>query len=98
MVRESDLLAGLDFKSVINKFTTYQYVPFFLVVLTLASTFFYGFGLTALIPVFISVLTTTILDLLINHFTFKTWDFPYSALISGLFIGGLLAQNLASHF
>ena len=67
----------------------------FLVILTLVSAFFYGFGITALIPVLISVLTTTILDLIINYFEFKSWEFPYSAFISGMFIGGLLTQNLA---
>ena len=67
---------------------------FFLAVLALASAFFYGFGAAALIPVLISVLTTTILDFLINYFKFKTWEFPYGAFISGLFIGGLLTQNL----
>src|SRR3989344_1580217 len=66
----------------------------FLVVLTLVSAFFYGFGALALIPVLIAVLTATILDLLINYFKFKTIEFPYSAFISGLFIGGLLTQNL----
>ena len=55
---------------------------------------FYDFGIKALLPVFIAVLTTTILDLLINYLRFKTLEFPYSAFISGLFIGGLLTQNL----
>ena len=67
----------------------------FLVILILASIFFHGFGVESLIPVLISVLTATILDFVIGYFRFKTIEFPYSALISGLFIGGLLAQNLA---
>jgi len=70
-------------------------MSFFLAVLTLASVFFYNFGITSLIPVLISVLTATILDSLINYFRFKTWEIPYSALISGIFIGGLLTQNLS---
>lgn len=67
----------------------------FLAILILASAFFYGFGIESLIPVLISVLTTAILDFTISYFRFKTFEFPYSAFISGLFIGGLLAQNLA---
>ena len=66
----------------------------FLVVLNLASAFFYGFGVRSLLPVLIAVVTTVILDLFIEYFKFKTWNFPQSALISGLFIGGLLTQNL----
>ncbi|MEK6946359.1 MAG: RnfABCDGE type electron transport complex subunit D [Nanoarchaeota archaeon] len=85
----------MDFKSAISKFTIYQYVSAFLIILTLASAFFYGFGASALIPVLIAVLTATILDLLINYFRFKMVKFPYSAFISGLFIGGLLTQNLS---
>ena len=84
----------MDFKSTLNKFTIYQYMSAFLIILTLVSVFFYNFGTNALIPVLISVLTTTILDLIINYFKFKAWEFPYSAFISGLFIGGLLTQNL----
>ena len=67
---------------------------FFLVILHLISVFFYGFGIKALLPVLIAVITTTILDFAINYFKFKTFEFPQSALISGLFIGGLLTQNL----
>ena len=87
----------LDFKSAISKFTVYQYMTAFLAILTLVSVFFYNFGITSLIRVLIAVLTATVLDLLINHFRFKAWEVPYSALISGIFIGGLLAQNLSWH-
>ena len=80
---------------IFDEFTIYQYMSFFLIILMLISVFFYGFGINALIPVVISVLTTAILDLLINYYKFKTLELPYSAFISGLFIGGLLAQNLA---
>ena len=66
----------------------------FLVILHLVSAFFYGFGAKALLPVAIAVVTTTILDSIINYFKLKTFEFPQSALISGLFIGGLLTQNL----
>ena len=85
----------MDFKSMLNRFTIYQYMSVFLIILALISAFFYEFGINALIPVVISVLAAVILDLLINYYKFKTWEFPYSAFISGLFIGGLLAQNLA---
>lgn len=84
----------LEFKSLINKFTIYQYTSAFLIILTLASVFFYDFGIKSLIPVLISVLTTTILDLIINYIKSKKSAFPYSAFISGVFIGGLLTQNL----
>lgn len=70
-------------------------MSFFLVILILTSSFFYGFGILSLVQVLIAALTTTILDLLINYFKFKTIEFPYSAFISGLFIGGLLTQDLA---
>ena len=66
----------------------------FLIILALISVFFYGFEINALIPVLVSVLAAVTLDLLINYYKLKTWEFPYSALISGLFIGGLLAQDL----
>ena len=66
----------------------------FLIILHLVSAFFYGFGIKALLPVLIAVITTTILDVLIEYFKSKAWFFPQSALISGLFIGGLLTQNL----
>ena len=69
----------------------------FLIILHLTSAFFYRFGLKALLPVLIAVITTTILDLLIGFLKSKTWFFPQSALISGLFIGGLLTQNLQWH-
>ena len=69
----------------------------FLVILHLTSAFFYGFGYKALIPVVIAVLTTTILDFAVNYFKYKAFEFPQSALISGLFIGGLLTQNLQWH-
>jgi len=85
----------LGIKSLVSKFTVYQYMISFLIILTLVSVFFYGFGFKSLIPVIISVLTTTILDLLIQYYKFKSWEFPYSAFISGLFIGGLLTQNLS---
>ena len=84
----------MDFKSMLNRFTIYQYMSAFLIILALVSAFFYGFGVESLIPVLISVLTAAILDLLINYYKFKTLEFPYSAFISGLFIGGLLTQDL----
>ena len=66
----------------------------FLVILNLVSAFFYDFGVKALLPVLIAILTTTILDSVIDYFKTKQWMFPQSALISGLFIGGLLTQGL----
>lgn len=84
----------MDLKQAINKFTVYQCVIVFLIALTLVSAFSYGFGAKALLPILIAVITTTLLDLAINYFKFKTWEFPQSALISGLFIGGLLTQGL----
>ena len=84
----------LDIKSVLNRYTVYHYMVSFLIVLTLASVSFYGFGFKALIPVAIAVATTVTLDLLISYFKSKEWIVPQSALISGLFIGGLLTQNL----
>lgn len=87
----------LDIKSLISRFTVYQYMISFLVMLNLVSAFFYGFGMGALLPVLIAVITTTTLDLFIGYFKFKKWEFSQSALISGLFIGGLLTQNLQWH-
>lgn len=87
----------MDFKSLISRFTIYQYMILFLIILNLISAFFYGFGIKALLPVVIAVITTTLLDLLIEYFKSKTFQFPQSALISGLFIGGLLTQNLQWH-
>jgi len=84
----------LEIKQLIGKFTIYQYMISFLIILILASTFFYGFGASALLPILIAVLTTALLDFFIEYFKSKTWNFPYSAIISGLFIGGLLTQNL----
>lgn len=84
----------MDIKSLTSKFTIYHYMIFFLVILNLVSVFFYGFGIKALLPVLIAVITTTFLDLFIEYFKSKTWLFPQSALISGLFIGGLLTQGL----
>lgn len=85
----------MDIKSLISRFTIYQYMSVFLTVLILVSAFFYDFGINSLISVIIAVLAATILDLIINYFRYKAIEFPYSALISGLFIGGLLAQNLS---
>ena len=67
---------------------------FFLAVLGISSALFFGFGIRALLPASISILTASILDMLINYFKTKSLTMPYSAIISGLFIGGLLAQNL----
>lgn len=74
----------------------YRYIVSFLIVLSFVSALWpaYGFGIKALLPVIISVAATVILDLIINYFKTKAWIFPQSALISGLFIGGLLTQNL----
>lgn len=72
-------------------------MPAFLIILAFVSAFFYGFGVESLISVLISVLTAAILDLSINYLKFKAWKFPYSGLISGLFIGGLLSQDLKWH-
>ena len=83
-----------DIKSLLNKFTIYQYMISFLIILQLVSVFFYGFGVKALLPVFLAVITTVALDLIIEYFKSKTFFFPQSALISGLFIGSLLTQNL----
>ena len=69
----------------------------FLIALILASAFFYGFGITALLPVLIAVATTAILDLFIGYFKSKEFIFPQSAIISGMLIGGLLTQNLQWH-
>lgn len=84
----------LEIRQLLNRLTVYHYMISSLVVLQLANAFFYGFGIKALLPVLISVTTTTLLDLFIEYFKSKTWLFPQSALISGLFIGGLLTQNL----
>ena len=95
-------------KSLVFRFTVYQYMIFFLGALCLASAFFYGFGASSLIPVAIAVITTTSLDLIIEYlkseknqipnliFFLKNFS-PQSALISGLFIGGLLTQGLSWH-
>ena len=85
----------LDIKSLISRFTVYHYMISFLVILSLVSVFFYGFGFNALIPVLIATITATLLDFAINYFKYKNFEFPQSALISGLFIGGLLTQNFA---
>ena len=69
----------------------------FLVILHLVSVFFYGFGIKSLIPALIAVIAAMLLDLFIEYFKSKTFSFPQSALISGLFIGGLLTQNLQWH-
>ena len=84
----------MNIKSLVSKFTIYQYMIIFLEVLVLVSAFFYGFGAKALLPVLIAVFTTTILDSAISYYKTKQWEFPQSAFISGLFIGGLLVQGL----
>ena len=89
--------AYLVFKQLTGKFTIYQYMILFLIILTLDSSFFYGFGVNALVQVLIAVLAGTLLDLLINYFKYKKFEFPQSALISGLFVGGLLTQDLPWH-
>ncbi|MBI2656696.1 RnfABCDGE type electron transport complex subunit D [Candidatus Woesearchaeota archaeon] len=87
----------MDIKSIINRLTIYHYMISFLIILNLTSAFFYDFGLKSLLPVLITAGTTTLLDLFIEYFKSKTWIFPQSALISGLFIGGLLTQSLQWH-
>lgn len=69
----------------------------FLIILTISSAILpmFGFGIVSLLPVLITIITTVTIDSLIEYFKTKTWTFPQSALISGLFIGGLLTQNLA---
>lgn len=84
----------MKIKSLLSHFTNYHYMAFFLVALNATSAFFYGFGASALLPVLIAVATTTLLDLGINYFRVKSLEFPQSALISGLFIGGILTQEL----
>ncbi|MBI2559022.1 RnfABCDGE type electron transport complex subunit D [Candidatus Woesearchaeota archaeon] len=88
---------ALNVKSWISRLTIYQYMIVFLIILILSSAFFYDFGISALTPVLIAIITTTLLDLLIEYFKTKQLIFPQSALISGLFIGGLLAQDLKWH-
>ncbi len=84
----------MSINSLINKFTIYDYTIFSLVILSLTSTIFYGFGVNALILVFITSITTVLLDLIVEYLKSKSLVFSKSALISGLFIGGLLTQNL----
>ncbi|MAG91054.1 hypothetical protein CMO83_00085 [Candidatus Woesearchaeota archaeon] len=84
----------MDLKLLLNKFTIYHYMISFLIVLILASTFFFGFGVNSLLPVLITIITTVSLDLFIGYYKSKKWELSQSALISGLFIGGLLTQNL----
>ena len=84
----------MDIKPLISRFTIHHYMILFLVVLHLANIFSYGFGASALAPVMIAVVATMILDLLIEYFKSKEWTLPQSALISGLFVGGLLTQGL----
>ncbi|MBI2658397.1 RnfABCDGE type electron transport complex subunit D [Candidatus Woesearchaeota archaeon] len=84
----------MNIKSLLGKFTVYQYMIGFLIVLSLISAFSYGFGAKALIPILIAGLTTTILDLVIEYVKSKELIFPQSAIISGLFIGGLLTQDM----
>ena len=94
----------MDIKSLLNRFTVYNCMTFFLIILHVVSAFFYGFGVNALFPVLIAVITTTTLDLIIEYFKSEknrmqnSIFFPNSALISGLFIGGLLTQNLQWYF
>jgi len=84
----------IGIKAFLNKFNIYQYIALFLAVLNISSALFYGFGILSLLPVLTAVLTASIFDLTINYFKTKSFAAPYSAIISGLFIGGLLAQNL----
>ncbi|MBI2130258.1 RnfABCDGE type electron transport complex subunit D, partial [Candidatus Woesearchaeota archaeon] len=81
----------------VNKLSIYQYMVIFLVVLNFTGAFFYGFGINALFPVFIAAITASVLDIIINHFKTRKFEIPYSGIISGLFIGGLLAQDLKWH-
>jgi|GEM_PF-284544 MFS family permease len=87
-------MTAMDINELSGKFTVYNYMISFLIILSLTSAFFYGFGAKALIPIIITVLTTTLLDFIIGYFRYKNFEFPQSAVISGLFIGGLLTQNL----
>ena len=87
----------MDIKKLISQFTIYKYMIYFLIILTLVSAFFYGFGAKALLPVLITVVTTTVLDLFIEYLKTKEFVFPQSALTSGLFIGGLVSQSLQLH-
>lgn len=89
------MLVGI--KSLISKFTVYHYTIYFLIALNLTGAFFYGFGVKSLLPVLIAVAAASLLDLIVEYFKSKTWMFPQSALISGMFIGGLLAQGLQWH-
>ena len=92
----------MEIKSLLNKFTIYQYMISFLIILTLSAVLVpkYGFAIKALFPVLIAVITTTTLDFLIEYFKSRknrvehSFFPPQSALISGLFVGGLLTQNL----
>ena len=84
----------MEIKSIINRFTVDQYMAAFLVILSFVSAFFYGFGAQSLLPILIAVAATAALDLAIDYFKFKTLEIPQSAIISGLFIGGLLTQGL----
>ena len=84
----------MDLKLLLNKFTIYHYMISFLILLILISTFFFGFGVNSLLPVLITIITTVSLDLFIGYYKSKKWELSQSALISGLFIGGLLTQNL----
>ena len=71
----------MEIKSALSRFTVYQYMAFFLVILAFASAFFYGFGYVALLPVAMAVLTATVLDLFLERAKYKEWSFPKCALI-----------------
>lgn len=66
----------------------------FLALLCIASSLFYGFGVKALLHAAIAVFTASILDLAAGYLKTRSLALPYSGIISGLFIGGLLAQDL----
>ena len=98
-------------KSLFDKFTIRQYMLFFLLALILEGAFFEGFGAKALLPVILAVISTTLIDFGIaviakklkeknripNSIFLRNVFSLESAIISGLFIGGLLSQDLKWH-
>ena len=62
------------------------------ILLIVAASAIVQFGYTQTIPrIAISVIVASILDLVIKYYKYKKWMLPKTAIISGLFIGMLLA-------
>src|SRR3989344_1091728 len=82
----------MDIKSLVNSINVYNLMIFNLIVFSIIGMISLGWKIT-LPQLAIAVLTSVILDTVINYFITKRFELSKSGIITGFFVGLVLANN-----